>query len=362
MSRNTGTTLLALMLGVTATAVAAPLSTRQIAADVSKATVSIRSALVGGSVSAGSGFITDPSGIVVTNYHVVQGAERIEVRVASGETYDVTAIRAVDRRRDIAILQIPGFKLPTVTLGDSESLGPCESIVVIGNALGVLENSVTTGVVSGIRDVEGTKLIQMSAAVSPGNSGGPVVNERGEVVAITVSKLTAGESLNFAIPINFARGYLAQPAQQGLALLKATADDKDLFAKSSAGFPKRWRSLTSDTLRNITISEDAMLVEVVVPDVMKSYRRSWSELKKSNEQWVGTIHNEVICVYKQSFPVENKQNSCSTTFPIEVTLMSQTKIEGAWTGPPPDAKFDCRKCAMDKPPVKQNFIWIPAND
>lgn len=171
------------------------------------------------------------------------------MRTAAGDSYYVTAIRAVDRRRDIAVIQIPGFKLPTVTLGDSDTLGPGESIVVIGNALGVLENSVTTGVVSGIREVEGNKLIQMSAAVSPGNSGGPVVNGKEEVVAITVSKLSSGESLNFAIPINFARGYLAQPAQQGLAMLRES-EDKSLFTNSPKAFPKLWHSTASDIDRN----------------------------------------------------------------------------------------------------------------
>jgi len=240
-----------------ATASSEPLSTRQIATDVSKATVSIRCALPGGVISSGSGFITDPSGTVVTNYHVVKSAERIEVRTAAGDTYEVTAIRAVDRKRDVAVIQIPGFKLPTVTLGDSDTLGPGEPVIVIGNALGVLENSVTAGVVSGIREVEGNKLIQMSAAVSPGNSGGPVVNGKEEVVAITVSKLTSGESLNFAIPINLVRGYLGQPTQQGLAMLREI-DEKSLFANSPKAFPKIWHSTTSNTDRKITISDDVM--------------------------------------------------------------------------------------------------------
>jgi hypothetical protein len=353
------TTLLALLLAC-GSAQAATLSTRDIATDVSKATVSIRSALPGGTILAGSGFITDSSGTVVTNYHVVEGAERIEVRVASGGTYEVTAIRAVDRKRDIAILQIPGFKLPTVTLGDSDTLGPGESIVVVGNALGMLENSVTTGVVSGIRDIEGTKLIQMSAPVSPGNSGGPVVNESGEVVAITVSKLTTGESLNFAIPINFARGYIAQPAQQGLGLLRETAGDQSLFAKSSAGFPKRWRSLADAGLRTITISDDVMLVEKEVPDQLKNNVKAWSDLRKKDDKWVGMWHSATTCTYKKPFVPYPVQNSCRFEGAIEISSMSSTKIEGTNQAYPAGAQFDCRKCVFDQPTTTKPFTWIPA--
>jgi S1-C subfamily serine protease len=354
-------TILLLLLLACGTAQAATLSTRDIATEVTKATVSIRSALPGGTISSGSGFITDSSGTIVTNYHVVEGAERVEVRVASGETYEVTAIRAVDRKRDLAILQIPGFKLPTVTLGDSDTLGPGEPLVVVGNALGVLENSVTTGVVSGMREVEGTKLIQMSAAISPGNSGGPVVNDKGEVVAITVAKLTTGESLNFAIPINFARGYLTQPAQQGLGLLRETAGGQSLFSKSTDGFPKRWRSLLSGTIRTITVSDDAMLVEVEEPDQLKNIERDWMEFRKKDDKWAGTWHSANTCTYRKPFVPYPIQNTCRFDGAAEISSMSISKIEGTGQFYPPYQHFDCQKCTMPKPLAPTPFTWIPAD-
>lgn len=341
-----------------ANATAQPMSTRQIATEVSKATVSIRCALPGGVTASGSGFITDSSGTIVTNYHVVEGAERIEVRTAAGDTYEVTAIRAVDRRHDIAVIQIPGFKLPTVTLGDSDNLGPGEPVVVIGNALGILDNSVTTGVVSGIREVDGSKLIQMSAAVSPGNSGGPVVNGQGEVVAITVSKNTKGENLNFSIPINFVRGYLAQPAQQGLTLLRRT-DEMSLFAGSPKAFPKRWLSLTTNIDRSITVSDDVMLVE---PDRSEQDKqtnhRNWFEFRRIGDKWTGTAKEDGTCTFR-SWP-EWKQKNCQMDYPAEISLMTSSRIEGSAFGPAPDDIFDCQKCTFGKPLVKKPFTWIPA--
>jgi len=125
------------------------------AAAVGPATVLIRAALPGGGLSTGSGFIVDPSGTIVTNFHVVEGADRVEVRLATGDVHEVTAVRAADRLRDLAVLQAPGFRFPTVQLGDSDAVRPGDHVVVIGNALGVLENSVTAGVISGLRDLEG---------------------------------------------------------------------------------------------------------------------------------------------------------------------------------------------------------------
>jgi S1-C subfamily serine protease len=348
--------LQAAVTGVTAE----PLSTRQIADSVSKATVTLRSALPGGVVSSGTGFIVDSSGTIVTNYHVVKGAERIEARTAMGDSYDVTAIRAVDKRRDIAIVQIPGFKLPTVTLGDSDTLAPGEPVLVIGNALGLLDNSVTTGVVSGIREVEGNKLIQMSAAVSPGNSGGPVANAHGEVVAITVSKLIAGESLNFSIPINYARGYIAQPAQQGLGLLRETGE-KSLFASSPGAFPKRWHSLNSNTDRTITIADDVMLVEVDVPNQAKQAgQKYWMDLRKEGETWKGVIKRDLPCAYESFGPPIQKM--CYVEYKAELTTATPSRIEGIGYPPPPEARLNCKKCIFDKPGVGTKFTWIPADN
>jgi len=135
-----------------------PQSTTQIATTVGGSTVTIRASMPDGSMVSGSGFIVDASGTIVTNSHVVQDAERVEVRLPNGDVYDVSGVRSVDRKRDLAVLQIPAFGLPPAPLGNSDSVHPGDRIVVIGNALGILENTVTAGVISGVREVEGYRL------------------------------------------------------------------------------------------------------------------------------------------------------------------------------------------------------------
>ena len=116
----------------------------------------------------------------------------------------------MDTNRDFAIIKIPGFALRAVALGNSNSVRVGESVFVVGSPRG-LAGSVTTGIVSAIRpDIGGraSNVIQIDAAVSAGNSGGPVFNGRGEVIGVVVYKRSDGENLNFAIPINYVRGAL----------------------------------------------------------------------------------------------------------------------------------------------------------
>jgi S1-C subfamily serine protease len=263
------------------------------------------------------------------------------------------------------VIQFPGFKQPAVTLGDSDTLGPGESVFVIGNALGMLENSVTAGVVSAIRDVDGEKLIQMDAAISPGNSGGPVVNSRGEVVAITVAKIEAGENLNFSIPINFARGYLSQPVQPGLSAVGETGKDVSLFAKSgsSNAFPKRWLSVTSGTLRTITVSDDVVLVNVILNSQLEGQgAKTWIDFKKQGDSWMGTSHNHMPCGYTQPFRPMPVRKVCTIENPALITSMTATKIEGFTSWVAPDAVLECKSCTFDKPIEKKAFTWIPADN
>ena len=244
--------LFAMRQGAVAETAAASHSTREIAALVGKATVTIKVATADGATRSGSGFLVDPTGTVVTNVHVVEGAQHIEIRLSNGDIYEPAGVRSVDRRRDIAILQLAAYNLPTVQLADSDSVAPGDHVVVLGTPLGLLENTVTSGVVSGIRDLDGTRLFQMDAAVSPGNSGGPVVNERGEVIGITVSKITGGQSLNFAIPIDYARGAVGLPTQAGLILLASASQQTSLFGKSEPSVPRKWKSLTSGRDNNFS--------------------------------------------------------------------------------------------------------------
>jgi S1-C subfamily serine protease len=164
---------------------------------------------------AGSGFVIDPAGHILTNYHVVENARTIEVTLGDQTRYKATYIGA-DERNDIALIKIdaPGKKLAALPLGDSRNLQVGQRVLAIGNPFG-FQSTLTTGVVSALgRTVQTSdtafidEAIQTDAAINRGNSGGPLMNSHGEVIGInsaiyTPSGTTAG--IGFAIPINTAR-------------------------------------------------------------------------------------------------------------------------------------------------------------
>jgi S1-C subfamily serine protease len=164
---------------------------------------------------AGSGFVIDPRGYILTNYHVVQGAQNISVTLGDRTHYDAKFIGA-DERNDIALVKIDpkDRKLPALTMGDSDGLQVGQRVLAIGNPFG-FQSTLTTGIVSALgRTVQTSQTtvidgaIQTDAAINQGNSGGPLLNSRGEVIGInsaiyTPSGTTAG--IGFAIPISTAR-------------------------------------------------------------------------------------------------------------------------------------------------------------
>lgn len=171
------------------------------------ATVLIEGKTEDGKEFAGSGFLINASGTIVTNLHVIRGLVTIRVALTNGDVYDRVTVRAYDERRDIAVIQVLAFGLPVLRLGDSDRVEQGDSVVLLGNPLG-LQGSASTGIVSAIRQLDGFRVFQTDAAASPGNSGGPMLNERGEVVGILTFRFKAGESLNFVVPVNYARGLL----------------------------------------------------------------------------------------------------------------------------------------------------------
>ena len=164
--------------------------------------------------SSGSGFIITTDGYIVTNYHVISGSDTVQVTLYSGKTYDATVVGG-DSEYDIAVLKIDADEeLTPVVIGDSDALNVGDDIAAIGNPLGELTFSMSEGIVSTTNrliNVDGTpfNMIQITAAVNSGNSGGPLFNIYGEVVGIVSAKLSSSssseasvEGLGFAIPIN----------------------------------------------------------------------------------------------------------------------------------------------------------------
>src|SRR6202171_3762511 len=154
----------------------------------------------GEKLTRGSVFFIDKDR-VVTNRHVIEGAYRAEVHLNSGNSFPVKNVIAVDAEGDVALLKVdaPANLVHPLSL-DRTSPQEGESVVVIGNPFG-LEGSVTNGIVSAVRDIPGFgRIIQITAPISPGSSGSPVVNMKGQVIGVATLQITGGQSVNFAIP------------------------------------------------------------------------------------------------------------------------------------------------------------------
>jgi hypothetical protein len=184
------------------------LTTAQIAKRVSPAVVVIQGKTDSGEVQ-GSGFVVSKDGKIVTNLHVIKDMKTASVQLANGEVFDSVFVLATDERRDLAVVQISGFNLPILELGNSDALTVGEPLVIVGTPRG-LEGTVTAGILSSVRDGgDGFKVLQTDAAVNPGNSGGPLVNNKGQAIGVVSFKLRSAEGLNFAVPINYVRGLLS---------------------------------------------------------------------------------------------------------------------------------------------------------
>jgi serine protease Do len=200
--------------------------------------------------AAGTGFIIDGNGLVATNLHVVRGKREIKIKLYGGDVYSVMTVAGVDPARDLALLKIqPTKPLPTLRLGDSDQMTAGDPVVAIGNPLGVFDYSVSSGLVSQVRPVctpeavamhnklikrfeelaqkpsrtqaeeeeleqlqcsQELKILQISAPISQGSSGGPLFNQSGEVVGITTAIITAGQNINLAIPANYLKAMTRQ--------------------------------------------------------------------------------------------------------------------------------------------------------
>jgi serine protease Do len=173
-----------------------------------------------GGRSAGSGFVINREGYIVTNSHVVENANTIVVKLSDGRELPATIVGR-DPKTDIALLKVDAKDLPVIGLGDSSALQVGEPVMAIGNPFG-LEQTVTTGIVSATGRVLGAgpydDFVQTDASVNPGNSGGPLINARGQVVGINsiiFSRTGGSVGIGFAIPVNLAKSVFTQLAEKG---------------------------------------------------------------------------------------------------------------------------------------------------
>lgn len=200
--------------------------------------------------STGSGVIIDDTGVIVTNVHVIEGETNIDVRLSNGDVYSDISIIDFDIPKDIVLLKIKGFDLPTSTLGNSSSLAQGDDVVVIGSPQG-LEQSVTRGIISAIRDSgDGYRLIQTDAAISPGSSGGGMYNQSGELVGIVVSKLENAENISFVIPVNYVRGLFSTEENYSLEEFANLTSPSNSISRANLGSSSAYNGNLEQLLNN----------------------------------------------------------------------------------------------------------------
>lgn len=165
----------------------------------------------GNLLGQGSGFVISENGVIATNYHVVKSSHSVLIQLVNGKSYQEVSLIAGYPSNDLAILYIEEDEsfLPVI-LGDSDNLQIGEQILAIGNPYG-FENTISDGLISGIREIGDFKLLQITAPVSPGSSGGALFNMKGEVIGITsIGSQWNAQNLNFAIPINILKFLVAE--------------------------------------------------------------------------------------------------------------------------------------------------------
>jgi len=217
----------------------------------------------------GSGFIIDSTGIIVTNEHVVDGADKVTVILKDG-TRLKGKVLGIDPLTDVAVVKVESDKpLPTVDLGDSTKLRPGEWVIALGNPLG-FSNTVTAGIISALNRSSGeiqigdkrVDFIQTDAAINPGNSGGPLINIYGQVIGINTAIISGASGIGFAIPINKAREIAYQ-------LIKSGKIVRPYVGVSMVGLtPELIEQIKQDPNAELPIptTDKGVLIQKVIPD------------------------------------------------------------------------------------------------
>lgn len=274
----------------------------------------------------GSGFIIDPSGVIVTNAHVVNRADKVTVILKDGRQFE-GKVQGADEITDLAVVKINGQNLPVAPLGDSGGVQVGDWAIAVGNPLG-LDNTVTLGIIStlqrsstevGIPDKR-LDFIQTDAAINPGNSGGPLLNERGEVIGINTAIRADAMGIGFAIPINKAKE-IAGELEQGKKVVHPF-----IGIRMTTLTPQLAKENNQDPNSSFMVPEvNGVLVMQVIPNspAAAAGMRRGDVVTKINEQSVTTAE-------QLQRTVEN--SGVNRVLQIEVLRGSQTKTLSVRTG------------------------------
>jgi len=262
--------------------------------------------------SGGSGVIVDKEGYILTNNHVVEGADKVKIKLNDGREFTAT-LKGQDSRTDLAVLHIKAKDLPVAALGDSDKLEVGEWAIAIGSPFG-LEHTVTVGVISakgrsGLGTGTYEDFIQTDASINPGNSGGPLIDIDGEVIGINAMIIQPGTGIGFAIPINMAKQILNDLIKQGKVIrpwLGISAQD-----------------LTPEMIEHFNVKEkDGVLVGQVYPGTgaEKAGLTSGDIIKSVDDKAVKNVNELVKEIQKKKVGQKVKLNIIRDGKPMVIEL------------------------------------------
>ncbi len=299
----------------------------------------------GKQTAQGSGFLVSEDGRIFTNFHVIRHAKAASVYLSNGDAYDAVEVVDVDKRRDIALLKIRAVDQRPVRLGRSSDLKVGDKIFALTNPNG-LQNSLSEGIVSAIRQADGFKLLQITAPISPGSSGGPIFDSKGNVVGIAVGTWE-GQALNVAIPIDYARGMLSGTTLQPLATFyepEPRTDDQKVSPTSPSPVPTTSTN-REESRESLVVKLAAELKESSGASFLERRFRKWT--RKEVEIFFGepTSHrffydgNKTIVADIYAYPDPTRKNR-----EIEVIFnKGTTKMEKIFVYPWRMSWDDCKR-------------------
>ncbi len=217
-----------------------------------------------GGLFTGSGVIMRPDGIIATNYHVIDGAISARILLRNGDSYDDIAVVDSDEKKDIAILKIKAMNLPAIALADSDTLKIGSNVYAIGAPRG-LTGTLSSGIVSSLRPISevdssmsGFRIIQFTAPISPGSSGGALLDDYGRLIGLTFASRTESQNLNLAIPVNYVAPLASEAKTEGRALKRF--DESQIAKTPSPESPQNIRTASK---------------EKTIDDIAGTYSGSW---------------------------------------------------------------------------------------
>lgn len=191
----------------------APLTPADVAARAMPSIVTVRTG-----PGLGTGFVVRPDGWIATNFHVIASGGRITVTTGDARVFEVVEVLASSPEHDLALVRVDAAGLASLTLGDSDAVRPGDPVVAIGNPFG-LEDTVSNGLISAVRTFhEGSEVLQISAPIAPGSSGGPIFNDRGEVIGVATAFIHGGQNLNFGVPVRYLVPMMHDPSPVPIAV------------------------------------------------------------------------------------------------------------------------------------------------